>query len=317
MANQPRTAPPARPSAQEMADILKMHAEVLDQDVVADALQQEASNPGTLLKAVNLVATGEMLGAPQKQIDQATRQFVKDPSAGNLQQIEVDLVVDARGLPQVARSAGMTAKQLLYMEGSFDGLGEDGSAARSAATYDAIRQYGFRDGMALVAKKIVAEQFGVDSNNFEGLTLQQVMNVIADAQRRKQDNVITKATFWQRVRAKWGRKQSAQARSQSTKPAQPLDPNILVMQTIRDDGIEGQPSYVYTMTVYKDLSFTISVLDTRGRFVAQRKGVMGLDGWTACYSPDDPTRVLPAWFAVNQLCGMRSGTATPALSQSR
>jgi|ERR1051326_5315668 hypothetical protein len=290
---------PGPSSAEQMAEMLAAHTELLPHDIIDEALRREGTAPGTLVKAVSLTATGEILNLPPGRIEKAAREFVKDPKPGTLRKIEVDLVVEGRGLPPSARTAGISGQQLLKMEGTLDLLGDDGSATNDPGTYDGIRKYGFKEGLGRAAKKVVAKNLGVDAANFNDLTVEQVLNVVADAQKRKQDNVILDKNFWNRVRAKWG----ASAKKPKP-PAPPSGPTVTIVDPVDLHTGPETGDFTVIMDIDVEMNFTVTVYDKAGGQKAQAHGTFYDAGWTACEN------LFPLLSPVESFCGLKPTTST-------
>src|SRR5205823_13138800 len=91
-------------------------------------------------------------------------------------------------------------------------------------------------------------------------------------------------------------------------PPKVTEPNTFSIQVLPGDA--GTARVV--MTVYQGLRFKITVYDAVGNPVAQRTGVLALDGLMVCASPDDPARAMPVYFPVGDLCGLRGLAQTSA-----
>ncbi len=160
-------------------------------------LQVAAADSQKLKDFLSIVSNGQLLGSSDDSISKAKQEYMKNPSAGTLNNELFKLVAESQNAPvDAAKDAGLTnPSDLLKLASDLAMLGTEdvGKKMSDAATYKQIKEKGrdsvladaFRDSMSL-------------PESAKGMNLKQLIDGTAVAQDLGVDQ--TDSGFWDKVR---------------------------------------------------------------------------------------------------------------------
>jgi hypothetical protein len=170
-------------------------------------LQQAAEDEKKGKSLIDLMATGQLLGASTEAMQKAKDKYLNDATPGGLEKVKFDLLTDSQKIPaEDAKSAGLSAKDLLNLKANLELLGEEDSDGilQNPQIYQRIKQ----NGMDSVLADVAIKNLGL-SEAAKGLSLKKILDGAAAAQKNGKD--ASKAEYWDRLRKGHGASASGKA----------------------------------------------------------------------------------------------------------
>ena len=168
-----------------------------DSVLTESELKEAADDDNKRKTLMDLVAAGELFGASNEAIQKAKDKYLDDATPGGVEKIKFDLFAESQKIPaEEARTAGLKdVKALLTLKANLELLGESdsGTILSNPEIYKQIKVKGVDNVLAETA----IQNLGL-SENAKGLSLKQILNGAANAQKKGQD--ASKAEYWDKIK---------------------------------------------------------------------------------------------------------------------